>query len=255
MTKYPTEKIQKILAKQGIASRREIERWIQDGRIRVNNQLAELGQRVNARDRIFVDDRLVAMDEPDDKTRVIVYHKPPDEICTRSDPEGRRTVFDALPKIHSGRWISVGRLDLTTSGILLFTNNGELANKLMHPSARIEREYLVRVCGHATPEMLKRLTKGVKLEDGVARFEDIVANRSEGVNHWYFVVVMEGRNRVVRRLWESQGLLVSRLKRVRFGPIFLEKHLQQGKWEELTGNLLKKLLGLASPSESVSKYQ
>lgn len=248
MTKapIPTEKLQKVLAQRGVASRREIERWIEAGRITVNGKVAEIGVRVKPTDKVEIDGRFIPMQvEEAPETRVIIYHKPPDEICTRKDPEGRKTVFQSLPKIRGGKWISIGRLDLTTSGLLLFTNNGELANRLMHPAQQVEREYLVRVRGKATPEMIKQLITGVQLDDGVARFEEIVESRSEGINHWYFVVVVEGKNRVVRRLWESQGLLVSRLKRVRFGPIFLEKKQKQGEWLELKDKSLQKLLEIA----------
>lgn len=253
MAKLPTEKLQKVLAQRGFASRREIERWIEQGRIKVNGKLATLGDRVKSSDQILVDDKPIVTRDDSQETRVIVYHKPPDEICTRDDPEGRKTVYQSLPKIRRSRWISVGRLDLTTSGILLFTNNGELAHKLMHPAQQVEREYLVRVRGKATPEMIQRLIAGVKLDDGVARFEELVEHRSEGINHWYFVVLVEGRNRVVRRLFESQGLLVSRLKRVRFGPIFLEKNLKQGEWLELKEKSLQKLLDAVEPKAPESK--
>lgn len=246
MTKLPTEKLQKVLAQLGLASRREIERWIEQGRVKVNGEKATLGLRVSATDRIHVDDCLVTVKNESEETRVIIYHKPPDEICTRDDPERRRTVFQSLPKIREGRWISVGRLDLTTSGILLFTNNGELAHKLMHPSNQIEREYLVRVRGKATPEMIKNLISGVKLDDGVAHFDKLIDHAGEGINHWYFVVLSEGRNRVVRRLFQSQGLLVSRLKRVRFGPISLEAKLKQGQWMELKDVALQQLLDAAT---------
>lgn len=252
MTKVMSEKLQKVLAQRGMASRREIERWIEAGRVTVNGKVAELGLRVKLTDRIEVDGRFIPLQVEEQETRVIVYHKPPDEICTRNDPEGRKTVFQSLPKIRGSKWISIGRLDLTTSGILLFTNNGELANKLMHPAQQIEREYLVRVRGKATPEMIKQLIAGVQLDDGLARFEELVENRSEGINHWYYVVVVEGRNRVVRRLWESQGLLVSRLKRVRFGPIFLESKLKQGQWLELKDKSLQKLLEAAKIQEPLS---
>lgn len=240
-----TEKIQKVLAQRGIASRREIERWIAAGRISINGKIAEIGMRVGDKDRILVDDRPIVTHDENQATRVLIYHKPPDEICTRKDPEGRRTVYDALPKIRRARWISIGRLELTTSGILLFTNSGQLAQQLTHPSEPIEREYLVRVCGELTPEMMMQLKSGVTLEDGISRFEDIVTNRSEGVNHWYFVVVKEGKNRIVSRLFESQGLIINRLKRIRFGNLLLEKNLHQGKWMELTGKSLQKLFDVA----------
>lgn len=238
------EKIQKVLAQKGVGSRRAVEQMIKDGLISVNGKLAEIGQRVTSKDRVQVKGRPIKVHEETEvsETRVLMYHKPPDEICTRSDPEGRKTVFDSLPKIKGGRWISIGRLDLTTSGLLLFTNHGELANKLMHPSAQLEREYLVRVRGGATPEMIKNLISGVKIDGHLVRFEEIVEGRSEGINHWYTVVVVEGKNRMVRKLWESQGLLVSRLKRVRFGPVFLDHKLRQGRFLEMKGAPLAKLI-------------
>lgn len=164
---------------------------------------------------------------------MLIYNKPEGEACTRSDPQGHQTVFESLPPIEGGRWINVGRLDINTSGLLLFTNNGGLANQLMHPSANIEREYAVRVLGQITPAMVKHLVDGVMLDNGKARFEDIVDAGGEGANHWFYVLVMSGRNRMVRRLWESQGCKVSRLIRVRFGPIFLPKSLRHGDWLEL----------------------
>ena len=173
---------------------------------------------------------------------MLIYNKPEGEVCTRADPQGRNTVFDALPRIREGRWINIGRLDINTSGLLLFTNNGELANRLMHPATNIEREYAVRVLGQITPDMTKRLTHGVPLDDGTARFEDIVDAGGDGANHWFYVVVMSGRNRMVRRLWESQGCKVNRLIRVRFGPIFLPKKLRRGEWVELNKPDLELLL-------------
>lgn len=228
-----SEKLQKVLSRAGIASRRTIEVWIADGRILVNGKVAEIGRRVTAKDKIALDGQVLNLPTEKESTRVILYHKPAGEICTRSDPEGRPTVFDYLPKLFQGRWISVGRLDVNTSGLMLFTNDGELANQLMHPSSGFGREYAVRVLGEVTDSMLDRLLRGVRLEDGNAHFEDIVDSGGKGANHWYHVVVMEGRNRLVRRLWESQGVQVSRLKRVRFGPIFLEASLRQGRWREL----------------------
>lgn len=241
-----SEKLQKVLARAGLASRRKIEDWIRDGRIKVNGRVAELGCRVTEKDKIFVDGERVEFAEAVDNARVIMYHKPVGEICTRSDPEGRPTVFSQLPKCYQGRWISVGRLDVNTSGLMLFTNDGDLANCLMHPSANLAREYAVRVFGKVDSALLQRLVKGVKLEDGFARFEEIVDSGGEGLNHWYHVVVMEGRNRLVRRLWESQGLQISRLKRVRFGPVFLEAKLRQGKWVELEPKIYNQLRTLCT---------
>jgi 23S rRNA pseudouridine2605 synthase len=234
------EKLQKVLARAGLGSRREMERWIEEGRIAVNGKTATLGDRVDDRVRIAVDGRPLDR-TPAEETRCILYHKPPGEVCSRKDPEGRRTVFERLPKLKSGRWISIGRLDFNTSGVLLFTTDGELANALMHPSANIEREYMVRVMGNVQEEMLKHMLDGVMLEDGVARFTDIQDGGGDGINHWYYVVLMEGRNREVRRLWESQGLTVSRLKRVRYGEVFIPSKVKQGQWVEMTPKEIKSL--------------
>lgn len=230
------EKLQKVLARLGLGSRREIEHWIGEGRVQVNGAVASLGQRVGAQDAIAVDGRLIKREAATEAVRrVLIYNKPDGEICTRDDPEGRPTVFDRLPKPKEGRWINIGRLDINTTGLLLFTTDGELANRLMHPSYEMDREYAVRVRGEVDEDMLERLKTGVMLEDGPARFTDIQeAPGGEGFNHWYHCVVMEGRNREVRRLWESQGVVVSRLKRVRFGPVFLTSDLPMGRWREMS---------------------
>lgn len=241
MTSEPKgEKLQKVLARSGLGSRREMERWIDAGRVTVDGKPAKLGDRVLANVRLAVDGRPLEKTS-EGRTRVILYHKPEGEICSRSDSQGRRTVFDHLPKIKGGRWISVGRLDFNTSGLLLFTTDGELANGLMHPSANIEREYMVRVRGDIDDDMLQRLIDGVLLDDGVARFTDIQDGGGEGSNHWYYVVIMEGRNREVRRLWESQGVEVSRLKRVRYGNVFIPSKVKQGQWVELERSEVKDL--------------
>ncbi|MCQ4287819.1 23S rRNA pseudouridine(2605) synthase RluB [Pseudomonas stutzeri] len=230
------EKLQKVLARLGLASRRDVESWIAAGRVKVNGTIATLGQRVDLHDAIAVDGRLLKREEATEVVRrVLIYNKPDGEICTRDDPEGRPTVFDRLPRPKEGRWINIGRLDINTTGLLLFTTDGELANRLMHPSYEMDREYAVRVRGEVDEEMIERLKTGVMLEDGPARFTDIQqAPGGEGFNHWYHCVVMEGRNREVRRLWESQGLVVSRLKRVRFGPVFMTSDLPMGRWREMT---------------------
>ena len=245
------EKLQKVLARLGLASRREIETWIAEGRVKVNGAAAILGQRVDANDAIALDGRLLKREEITGSVRrVLIYNKPDGEICTRDDPEGRPTVFDRLPRPKEGRWINIGRLDINTTGLLLFTTDGELANRLMHPSYQMDREYAVRVRGEVTEEMLENLKNGVMLEDGPAKFTDIKeAPGGEGFNHWYHCVVMEGRNREVRRLWESQGLVVSRLKRVRFGPVFMTSDLPMGRWRELTQreiDILSEEVGLQS---------
>ncbi|MGV8919937.1 MAG: 23S rRNA pseudouridine(2605) synthase RluB [Pseudomonas sp.] len=230
------EKLQKVLARIGVGSRRDVEAWISQGRIKVNGKDATLGQRVDLHDAITVDGRVIKREEASETVRrVIMYNKPDGEICTRDDPEGRPTVFDRLPRPKEGRWVNIGRLDINTTGLLMFTTDGELANRLMHPSFEMDREYAVRVRGEVDDDMIARLKAGVVLEDGPARFTDIQqAPGGEGFNHWYHCVVMEGRNREVRRLWESQGLVVSRLKRVRYGPVFLNSDLPMGRWREMS---------------------
>ncbi len=230
------EKLQKVLARIGVGSRRDVEGWISQGRIKVNGSNATLGQRVDLHDAITIDGKVIKREEAAESVRrVIIYNKPDGEICTRDDPEGRPTVFDKLPRPKDGRWINIGRLDINTTGLLMFTTDGELANRLMHPSYEMDREYAVRVRGEVDDEMIERLKAGVVLEDGPAKFTDIQqAPGGEGFNHWYHCVVMEGRNREVRRLWESQGLVVSRLKRVRFGPVFLNSDLPMGRWREMS---------------------
>ncbi|OBX37611.1 ribosomal large subunit pseudouridine synthase B [Halomonas elongata] len=211
-----------------------METAIADGRVKVNGHVATLGDRVELRDKVAFDDRPVALRGADEvPRRVIMYNKPEGELCTRKDPEGRRTVFDRLPRLKGERWIAIGRLDINTSGLLLFTTDGELANRLMHPSTQIEREYAVRVMGEVTMDHIKAMVEGVMLDDGPARFTDVQEFGGEGINTWFHVVIMEGRNREVRRLWESQNLTVSRLKRVRYGNIFLDKRAKAGEWVEL----------------------
>ena len=228
-----SEKLQKVLARLGYGSRREMERWIEDGLIDVNGKVATIGARVSDRDAITIEGKTIQLADQQQTTRVILYHKPVGEICSHRDDEGGGSIFDNLPKLDSGRWISVGRLDVNSSGLLLLTNDGDLANKLMHPSSNIEREYAVRILGEASDETLKKLTAGVQLDDGMARFEHIVDGGGKGVNHWYYVVVTEGRNRLVRRLWESQRHAVNRLKRVRYGKLILGSTPRQGEFKEL----------------------
>ena len=241
----PGEKLQKVLARSGLGSRREMERWIEAGRITVDGRPAKLGDRVESRVRIAVDGKPLDI-APAEETRCILYHKPTGEVCSRNDPQGRRNVFQRLPKLKTGRWISIGRLDYNTSGLLLFTTDGELANGLMHPSSNIEREYMVRVMGSVDEAMLQRMKEGVMLDDGMARFTDIQDGGGDGINRWYYVVLMEGRNREVRRLWESQGLTVSRLKRVRYGDVFIPSRVKQGQWIELESKEVKSLYRMAS---------
>ena len=240
------EKLQKLLAHAGLGSRREIETWISDGRVSVNGKRAKLGDRGSSHDRILVDGRLIALQSTRfEPIKALVYHKPEGEICTRKDPKGRPTVFDNLPGIPNGRWVSVGRLDINTSGLLLFTNSGELANKLMHPSTGLEREYLVRIRGRASDKTIELLTrKGVDIDGAPARFESVIAAdmAEEGTNHWYRVIIKEGRNREVRRMWDAVGHVVSRLKRVRYGTIKLTRELKRGKVSKIAPMQLEKMV-------------
>lgn len=229
-----TEKLHKVLARAGLGSRRELEQWIEQGRVQVNGAVATLGDRVGPMDRLAVDGRPVEVRWGHARgPRVLRYHKPAGEVCTRRDPEGRPTVFERLPALRGRRWIAVGRLDANTCGLLLFTDSGELAHRLMHPSTQVEREYAVRVYGTLAPETLEALATGVALDDGQARFAVITDAGGEGRNHWYHVVVREGRNRLVRRLWASQGVEVSRLIRVRYAGVELPRRLRAGRWDEL----------------------
>ncbi|EHQ52094.1 ribosomal large subunit pseudouridine synthase B [Ectothiorhodospira sp. PHS-1] len=234
-----TERLHKLLAQAGLGSRREVERWIAQGLVTVNGKVAQLGDQAGPEDQIAVRGRPVSVEAP--AQRVVVYHKPEGEVTTRSDPEGRPTVFEHLPRLRQGRWVSIGRLDLNTSGLLLFTTDGKLANRLMHPSTEVEREYAVRVLGAVEPAVIQRLLAGVELEDGPARFDDIREAGGTGANHWYHVTLKEGRNREVRRLWESQGITVSRLIRVRYGCIQLGTGLRLGRWRELESQEMKAL--------------
>jgi 23S rRNA pseudouridine2605 synthase len=251
------EKLQKVLARAGYGSRREIEAWISEGRVRVNSRIASLGDRVGERDRILVDGKRVPQARlKERRSRVLIYHKPVGEVCTRVDPEGRETIFAHLPRLVGGRWISIGRLDLNTSGLLLLTTDGELANRFMHPSHAIEREYAVRVLGKVDAAMLKRLQTGVELDDGPARFDAIADAGGDGANHWYHVILREGRNREVRRLWESQGVQVSRLMRIRYGPVTLPRGQRPGRWEDLPEDVvdtLRRSVGLAPKQRNIAR--
>jgi len=235
-----------VLARGGVGSRREIERWISEGRLKINGKPVGLGDRLKEGDRLFLNDRIVNWEKfVEQPTRVLLYHKPVGEVVTRRDPEGRPVVFTQLPKLAVSRWIAVGRLDINTSGLLLVTNNGELANRLMHPSTQVEREYAVRILGEVSDATLARLKEGVELEDGMAKFDDIHFFGGEGANKWYNVIVAEGRNRLVRRLWESQQVVVSRLMRVRYGPVVLPERLKARTFYELTDKELELLFEFA----------
>ena len=246
------ERLHKLLASAGFGSRREIERWIEEGRIMLNGVIAKRGDCATDQDEISIDGRrLPTRQISAPQRRVIAYYKPEGEITTRKDPEGRPTIFENLPRITQGRWITVGRLDINTSGLLLLTTDGELANRLMHPSHAVQREYAARVLGEVDAEILRTLLRGVELEDGLARFESIADAGGSGANHWYHVTLSEGRNREVRRLWETQGVKVSRLIRVRYGPMTLPRRLRPGRWQELTDEELAPLLEMVDlPAES-----
>lgn len=242
------ERLQKLLAAAGFGSRREIEGWITAGRVTVRGQVAKLGDRASPGDSILLDGKEIKISPHRSAPRVIAYHKPIGELVTRSDPEGRPTVFDKLPKLSPGRWVAVGRLDLNSSGLLLFTDSGELANELMHPRQQIEREYEVRVQGGLSPEAMQRLLAGVELEDGPAKFKRIDAlqgKKDSGSNRWYRVVLAEGRNREVRRMVEAAGGRVSRLMRVRFGPVALPVDLPPGRSLELSSRTVAEIVRTA----------
>ena len=237
------EKLQKLLARIGLGSRRGLEEIIKAGRISINGKVATLGDRATLTDEIRVDGRPVRLKaEREKRRRVLAYYKPEGEICSVSDPEGRPTVFDRLPKLTGDRWVMVGRLDINSSGLLLFTNDGELAHRLMHPSSQVVREYAVRVLGEVTPQIASTLTTGVELEDGFAKFDDIKEGGGTGVNKWYHVTIKEGRKREVRRMFESQTLKVSRLIRTRYGTMILPKELRTGRFIELDAKEIGKLV-------------
>ena len=262
MSKDRSQKLQKVLAEQGLGSRRRMEEWIASGRIEVNGQRAKLGQRVEASDHIRVDGKRLTTHSQTlgHHSRVLLYHKPVGHVCTREDPEDRPTIYTRLPQLKKGRWISVGRLDLQTSGLILLTNDGQLAHQLMHPSTGLEREYLVRVFGVVRSETLTRLMRGVRLDDGRGKFDQIkphttvqdvahnqeLATERRAQNSWFRVIVSEGRNQFVRRMWQAQNCQVTRLSRIRFGPLKLPKHLSKGHCIELSSDevaTLKSLVG------------
>jgi 23S rRNA pseudouridine2605 synthase len=246
-------RIQKLLAEAGHGSRRGIEEWIRAGRITVNGRVATLGERATATDRICLDGNLLDLGGTRDSVEVLLYNKPVGEVTTRSDPEGRPTVFDHIPPPASGRWIVVGRLDVNTSGLLLFTNDGDLAHRLMHPSSEVAREYRVRLRGVPSAEVLDRLRRGVELEDGMASFDRITPESTEGSHSWFRVELHEGRNREVRRLFEHQGFEVSRLNRMRYGNVELPQDLRGGRYQSLDRAAiiaLKRLVGSDSSAEA-----
>jgi len=245
MSNVQGEKLQKILARGGFGSRRSVETIIAEGKVKVNGRTAKLGDRASEDDQIKVNDQVVKSTRiAKQPTQVILYNKPEGKICTRSDEKGRDTIYQQMPRIINGRWVSIGRLDMNTSGLMILTNNGELANRLAHPSFEIEREYMVRVFGEVPDEVLKQLKKGVMLEDGLAKFDKISRLKSDddSMNNWFRVTISEGRNREVRRMWESQGVQVSRLQRVRYGQFLMPRQLRKGKTEPLTWKQINQLL-------------
>ena len=234
------QRIHKVLADHGHGSRRGIEHLIKKNKVEVNGKIAKIGQLVSEKDSFKIEGKNIVLSRKGNKDiRILMYNKKVGEVSTRHDPENRPTVFDNLPRLNSERWVSVGRLDVNTSGLMLFTNKGELANKLMHPSSVIEREYVARIHGLVTEKILQKLINGVKLEDGLARFTDVQEGKKGKTNQWFAMVIMEGRTREVRRLWESQNLQVSRLKRVRYGDLFLPANLKQGSYKELSKSEVK----------------
>jgi 23S rRNA pseudouridine2605 synthase len=245
MIQHTSQRLQKALATTGLGSRREIERWIQAKRITINGSVASLGDKVTRNDRITLDGRLLGplkFIEPSAIPKLLVYYKRFGEMCTTQDPQGRPTVFENLPRIYPQRWIMVGRLDYNTLGLLLFTTNGLLSHRLLHPSYEIEREYIARLHGNVTPDIIAQLKKGVQLDGQIAHFSSVWQRTSAGgSNHWYHVVLKEGRQREVRRLWASQGVTVSRLIRVRFGPIHLPSDMKPGQFIELPDNVCNQL--------------
>ena len=243
-----SERLQKLLAGAGHGSRRGIEEWIRNGRVTINERVAVLGDRATTADRICLDGQLLDLGGQRQSVEVLLYHKPVGEMTTRSDPEGRPTVFERLPEPSSGRWIVVGRLDVNTSGLLLFTNDGELAHRLMHPSSEVEREYRVRLRGTPPAAVLEQLRRGVELDDGPANFDRIEADSTEGSHAWFRVCLHEGRNREVRRLFEHVGFEVSKLSRIRYGNVTLPADLRAGACKTLNSTSIADLVRLASVS-------
>jgi 23S rRNA pseudouridine2605 synthase len=242
LKEFSLMRIQKALAQLGVGSRRGIEKAITENRIEVNNAPAHIGQTVSSKDKIVFDGKLIRLSDETLLPKILLYHKPDGEIVSKSDPKNRPSVFDHLPRLKKEKWIAIGRLDFNTSGLLIFTTYGALANRLMHPRYEIEREYSVRVLGELTEIQMRQLTEGVLLDDGQARLESIIFEGGEGANHWYKVTIREGRNREVRRLFEKLNFTVSRLIRVRFGQIKLPSHLKRGMHLELTQKHVKEVL-------------
>jgi len=258
--KIQTEKLQKVLASQGYGSRRGMEQWIKDGRVSVNGKKAHLGDRVSLRDKISVDNAVITRSDQSEGIKLLQYNKPEGEICSRNDPKGRPTVFDNLPRLLNGRWLSIGRLDLNTSGLLLFTNNGELANKLMHPSTGVQRRYLARIRGKLTQQELEAITEsGVEVDGKLAKFTDVVVvdREDSAANHWVEVGIEEGRNREVRKIFEAtgQGHAVSRLKRISYGGVNMMSNVRLGHAKEMPPMQIEKMLKFLGLDELVAKVR
>ncbi len=228
-----SEKLHKLLAMAGLGSRRDMEEWIRAGRVSVGGQIAAIGGRVEPDDVIRVDGRIIRFNLQSSKIRVLLFHKPEGTIVSRDDPQKRVSVFTTLPRLRNSKWVAVGRLDFNTSGLLLFTTSGELANRLMHPRYEVEREYAVRIMGKLSEEHITQLKHGIKIGGAVAKFEALVDRGGEGANHWYHVILKEGRNREVRQIFAAVGFMVSRLIRIRYGNIKLPPRLKKGRWVEL----------------------
>jgi 23S rRNA pseudouridine2605 synthase len=250
-----SDRLQKVMAAAGLGSRRALEKRIAEGEVTINRQRSTLGESVAEGAVVGLEGRNWRVVRKASSHRTLIYNKPEGEVTSRADPEGRPTVFDRLPAVKDARWVAIGRLDINTTGLLILTTDGELANTMMHPSSNVDREYACRIRGQANPEQLERLRSGVELDDGAASFSDIQAAGGSGENHWYHVTIMEGRNREVRRLWESQGLTVSRLKRVRYGAAFLPRRLRMGHWSEITPRehaVLREDVGLPAIGDSLA---
>lgn len=248
-------KLHKVLAEVGLGSRRDMEELIIAGRVSVNGEPAHIGQRILPTDQVRINGKPIQRKISKRPPRVLVYHKPAGEIVSHNDPEGRPSVFERLPNMKAAKWLAVGRLDFNTEGLLLFTTSGDLANRLMHPRYGIEREYAVRTLGELEEGMRQKLLSGVELEDGVAQFSKIADGGGEGINRWYRVIIGEGRNREVRRMFESIGLTVSRLIRTRYGALTLPRGLKRGRWEELDEHAVRELMALSGLEKSAGAKQ